>query len=525
METNAMTAVANCPRCEHELLIPARTDIAAWAKCPTCQAFFQVRDALRRDVPEILLVAPPSSDPADEAISPSTTSVEDWSEHESSRLDSEQISTGLEVDEPLLPEQSAAEEPQSAESAEAAAQQIDKLFCSAQTVADIPLPSAETTIALPKDADFEVEQADLDRPTWDDSERMERLLADVEAAPMPTGWPGTEETVETDDAEVVPPIVVASARGRHQRKSLSLAGLVTGGLGGLAAGYYVLLWILGRDGDFLQASRFIPAALLPDSFQSSPAQLAADTHSTTPATGKIAQPTAEKKTSTIDDSAEVTASYETPAASPTEPTEFEDLTATPLASPEAIIHNAPAYSLAQLAAGLEAAQAALPGLVDGDLGDKSVQRTKGLSFTKLSYLAELVTFVDSQSRPAETQALLQEAEHLFGDILARPKTRNEVAYITSKWLDSPHRRFGGLFLAGIVTKQSSGVAVVEYQLDMGAGNLLTVLARDSVIERLAGSGQPVGVVGSVIDHPAERISGYTGTAPRAVWAGMLIPLE
>ncbi len=523
-----MTAVANCPRCEHELLIPARTDIAAWAKCPTCQAFFQVRDALRRDVPEILLVAPPSSDPADEAISPSTTSVEDWSEHESSRLDSEQISTGLEVDELLLPEQSAAEEPRSTEIAEAAAQQIDRLFCSAQTVADIPLPSAETTIALSSEADLEVEQADLDRPTWDDSERMERLLADVEAAPTPTGWLETEafaETVERDDAEVVPPIVVASSHGRRQRKSLSLAGWATGGLGGLAAGYYVLLWILGRGGDFLQASRFIPAALLPDSFQSSPAQLAADTRLTTPAPGEIARPTAEEKTSTIDDSAEVTASYETPAASPTEPTEFDELTATPLVSPEAIILNAPAYSLAQLAAGLEAAQAALPGLVDGDLGDKSVQRTKGLSFTKLSYLAELVTFADSQSHPAETQALLQQAERLFGDILARPKTRNEVAYITSKWLDSPHRRFGGVFLAGNVTKQSSGAAVVECQLDMGAGNLLTVLARDSAIERLAGSGQPVGVVGSVIDHPAERINGYIGTAPRAIWAGLLIPLE
>jgi hypothetical protein len=35
----------------------------------------------------------------------------------------------------------------------------------------------------------------------------------------------------------------------------------------------------------------------------------------------------------------------------------------------------------------------------------------------------------------------------------------------------------------------------------------------------------VGVVGWIVDNPAEKVSGYTGEAQQAIWAGQLIPLQ
>jgi hypothetical protein len=423
--------------------------------------------------------------------------------------------------------------------------------------------SADSLDATTSDADFEIEEVEVDRdlPTWDDPERMEQLLAGVDGArPDENDQAGRDDSEQSEnrdesDQETIPPIVATPHRKRRRRSvAMLVAGSILGGFAGIALGCYALLWIFGRDGDFFEIARFVPSALLPEEFQTAPAQLAADmplTHQAGDTNAETAPPIGSRVNQA--EPAEVTASYEAPAATTTDssaivgeryaddryatpasatapaetdPLAFDEPATAPIdTSAAAVVADAPSYTAEQLARGLEIGREARAGLVNGELSDQAVQRTKGLSYTKLSYLAELVTFVDSQAQPEETQSLRQDAEALFRDTLSNLQTRNEVAYIATKWIDSPHRNIGGVFVAGSIANQQAAGSVVEYQVEMGAGSPLTVLAPASMTEGLEASGRTIGIVGSVVDDPATRISGYTGSAVKAIWAGMLIPLE
>src|SRR5262245_30441166 len=63
-----MARVANCPQCEHEMLIPDGVGDDAWAKCPECRAFFQLNQAPTRELASALLVEADESASADDEI-------------------------------------------------------------------------------------------------------------------------------------------------------------------------------------------------------------------------------------------------------------------------------------------------------------------------------------------------------------------------------------------------------------------------------------------------------------------------
>ena len=51
-----MARVASCPQCDHQLVIPSEATGEAWAKCPECRAFFQIGEAMSRELPTAVLV-------------------------------------------------------------------------------------------------------------------------------------------------------------------------------------------------------------------------------------------------------------------------------------------------------------------------------------------------------------------------------------------------------------------------------------------------------------------------------------
>jgi hypothetical protein len=341
----------------------------------------------------------------------------------------------------------------------------------------------------------------------------------------------------------------------------TIVGSGVAGLLGLAVGYLALLWMLGPTGDVLNAARWLPPAILPASLREPP-QLA----SRPPAdmqgqaeqrpTSDVVNANASETLPAPGESRERQASFETPAAPagagdtraqlgeryakrpaepaapivvPREPSRIEEPAATApsgdnrLPQQSMTITGAPTYSIEQFDAALRAARDAQPGLLAGELDDKTVQHTKGLSFGKLCELAETATFIDpSQSSAAAPTT--SAAETLFKDTLADPRIRREVARIVPIWIGSAHRRHGGVFFAGSIVGRNEHGAMTECQVDLGAGTTLSVLAPPAQISR-AGFSRNVIVVGSLIDKPAERIAGYSTAAPQVVWASSLIPLE
>jgi hypothetical protein len=353
-----------------------------------------------------------------------------------------------------------------------------------------------------------------------------------------------------NESPSAPFIMPGVPRVRKKRSVVRvLVGTALGALVGLSLGYFILLYVLGPEGDLLQIAKYVPSAILPKSFDKSTSIADASLPpATAPGSAATAVDLAADETPTTEESAtNVPAGYveETPADSGelatgesdvddrygTEPAPLEEPAAEPIAeetsaaAAPALPLGGPTFSVDQLAAALEAGKAAQPGLVNGDLSDGAVRKTKGASYETLGELAEALTFVDRSSPSAESDDATSGANQLFAEIFSNPHTRTEIARIVSIWVSSPHRSNSGVFFAGTASGGQIAGDVYEYEVATEEGSKFTLLAAEPIEPSGEDSDRPVGIVGAIVDDPAENISGYSGTAERAIWLTRAIPLE
>ncbi|HEX3599144.1 MAG TPA: hypothetical protein VHU84_03320, partial [Lacipirellulaceae bacterium] len=501
------------------------------------------------------------------------------------------------------------------ETPEEAAQRIDAWFRSAQTLPEVPPITESSQLAetaaeqdaepetaadldlisgLANDATADLDSHDADDldatgdyeldvpsedaqnvPPWDDSQHMDKLLAEIQDQPVDEYIPSdpalaaeakseSEAEASTDWMPDEPLPYKSSIDPKRGSRSVvrTLVMSAVGGLMGLGLGYYALLWMLGPKIDVLEAAKYLPKAMLPSSFSTPARQLA--TMSQVPLKvedEKRAEPTNDVAVAPADESAkpsdalkptdapaEKLASFTEPVGSkkgvapsddryataaatdkPAEPAAFNAPPAAPVternaASKAPPVLGAPTFTATELGAAIAAAKEAETGLVNGNLTDgRDVARTKGFSYSILADLAQKVTFVDGTS--ADVAKLQHEAEEIFQATLATPHARDEVAQIVPKWITSPNRRQGGVFFAGSILNAEQKGSVSESNVDLGNGQSLPVLLTPAVAEQLKGLAGPVAVLGWIVEKPAAQVSGYTGTAPQAVFAGKLVPLQ
>jgi hypothetical protein len=384
----------------------------------------------------------------------------------------------------------------------------------------------------------------------------EESIPSSAADPSEQGYEDLPSVVEADygeSAHDLPPALPPQRGGRRQRSALrTMVGAVVGAPVGLAIGYLLFLWWKGPNGDFLQAAKYIPAKLLPSSFAAAPLRDESVARSRPETVAdNVPEPTSK-------DSAAVPASFETPirplanpsatgednrdatsssatAAKPDsvtpaatgqhEPRRFAAPNAASLAGDEAHIVGAPLFTVAEFAATLAQAQKAQSGLVTGDLSDPALRREKGMSYAKLCDLAQIVTFCDDASAGDRLNELHRDADEVFQTVLATAHTRDEVAQIASIWIGSPHRQHGGVFLAGTIHGGDIAGDTYEYQLSTEAGGDLKLLLPRPLDTHVAAAGHPVGIVGSIVDNPASKISGYTGSSAHVIWVHDVISLD
>ncbi len=637
-----MARVANCPQCEHDLLVPDNAEPSALVKCPQCKAFFELQHAESRDLPAALIVqshTEPSGASLEVSKSPTVDNfssvatlkgdVEPISEEELKVETGEADVLDFADEEPAaghgsasLPAPRLADEPQEykqpgTESHEEAAQRIDQWFRSAKTLSDMPPldesdlagqsspemlePTNHPTGGAPTDIDrgdaasvedapdFELEApSDLPRGAapWDDSQHMDRLLSDFEGRPIDTFEPVGREAASThEEQEHFQPasdwtpdesLSIPSTAGKPERKRSILRTLVVsvfGGIIGLGLGYYALLWLgpvlnRGKEIDFLELAHYLPKSVLPPVFRTEmkpapavePSKMVDDLAAsekvvqpepTTPAEPEPVAPPApaDSTAKTPVAPAEKQATFTTPAEPAAKSTDTDDRYAIPTAKSEpgmrepapleepsakAItenipkvepvrINNAPSFAAADVTTSLEAADVAQAGLVAGNLQDgKEVARTKGVSYMAIADFAQKATFSDA----ADAAKSQQQADAFFRKLLSNAHTRDEVAQIAPRWLSHPKRPQNGVFFAGNVTHVDTMGTMVEYHVELNAGpSVIVVVPMTDRSASISGPKGPVAIVGSIIDKPADEISGYTGKAPQVVFAKKLLPLE
>jgi hypothetical protein len=201
--------------------------------------------------------------------------------------------------------------------------------------------------------------------------------------------------------------------------------------------------------------------------------------------------------------------------------------------------NAPTFTPDELSAALEEAKKAQPSLVSGNLADsKEIARAKGYSYSMLADLAQKSAFVDASAPAETTQPLQQEIEELFHQTLSDAHTRNEVALIVPKWLASPNRKHGGVFFAASKKSEDGefnlsmtdtgggfGAGLHEFKAYLEGGSSINVLLPSALGRTFVYSKGPMGIVGWIVDRPADQVPGYTGNTSQVVWVARLIPLE
>ena len=381
-----------------------------------------------------------------------------------------------------------AEEPTLAtpeERLEEATDRIDKWFRETKSQVETPSAAVGDNQESADVDDIPIEQPPElpeNQPAWDESHHIERLLADAESANATNAsnenqFPDEGDAAHSDDepaqigpqgqqAAEKPEFFIPPGRLPRRKKSLlrTLATTATSGIVGLALGYYALLWILGPTGDFLNIAHNLPSAVLPAEFQSELATRPVESRPAEPTNETFAAASEETNAPDTAEQTSYTAAADDRYGTTTEPSSagdqppmpFEEATAAPLSHGDepgiGRIANAPSYSADELAVALQAAQEEQPKLMAGSLDDGAdVRRAKGFGYLRLCDLAQKLAFVDTATRADYANALVTDAERLLQQTLADEHTRGEVARIVPMWIDSPHRKHGGVFFAGSST--------------------------------------------------------------------------
>lgn len=474
-----MTRVATCPKCAAQLAVPDSATRESQANCPYCNAEFALAGAIR----ELRNLSVSNSQGAKES-------------ELKNPFASEATLPDMGGDMPTLSTlfERFRDIPRADEDDEI---DIDE---STSELADTVVSGSSN---MPRDPfDFDTGELGIERPA--NIEYQPNALEQSEPV-IAASEPKPEERAFV--AEVV------SVSQKHKRRSRGngsmvrqMVGVVGGGVIGLTLGYFALLWWRGPDGDLLGIADRIPSMLLPSSFDA----IEMDEDRTALAEADDATKSEVEPVTFVSP----TAPTEKPKAAP-EPKPFEPPPAQPLV---ATVKDAPSYSPAQLTAALAPAEAARTGLLTGSLADAATKRTKGESYVKLCQIAETLTFLDDF---ASTENSRKSAATFFADILSDVAARNEIGQIAMRWIEFPKRPHGGVFLAGSIVSAKQAGSAHELQLELASGETVTII---TATPPAAQTGL-VGVVGSVIEYPAVRIAGYTGTASQAIWSRLVFPVE
>lgn len=310
-----------------------------------------------------------------------------------------------------------------------------------------------------------------------------------------------------------------AARKRSTAMSLvrTFIGVVGGGVVGIVAGYLVLLWIfhfLGRADEPLALAMYYPNVVKPSTFQ--------DTATTPPAVpvdhSGIADdepPTDDGTLEPIGDGGVEVASFETDVLPTDEGPEPWEFAAQP--APRAVITGAPNYTAAELQQLTSVAEEVAPDLV----APGPIDKAKGSSYARIAKLAEALTFGEG----AADVSWKNNAREVFPPLFANDERSKQVSTIAEFWLVSPKRGHGGIFFCGKpdAGRQQGSVAEYTFTLPTDSRQQLTVLVPRAMAESTVEAPSVV-VVGAVIDDPATRIEGYTGTAAQAVWSADVFPV-
>ncbi len=469
-----MSSIANCPRCNQQVALPASANLDALVQCPVCNEEFPLGRVVDQSLPQAILVDPPSVlevGPADSSSAPPPISAAPTRELEAGAADS---TASFKVDRvELLPEQPAAEStPES-------------------------LDANGTLFNQPA---FETNAPPALSPDLND---------------MPTMAPLT--------------------RRRKSNPLRHLIGIVGGGVLGLAAGYLIVLWVRGPSGDFLKVGGQLPPWMVPASFNAPEepekeltlderlAKLPKLPRNTEAPDDQLSEPTnpdnepgnqeASSPSDNLDEeSSPSSAAGDSPDSEAELPAEHQ-----PPVAEKPGLRNPPQRTAEDLDSALRQAYRVRKDFESEKLGKRQVAaylRFCRLGETFCAFRAEddeLNPEVQLRKRYRATKRILRQA------LTPGPVTQN-LQKLSALWYHKKDRPENGVLLVGTVVNSIDHGTFVESKLRLDKQTVVSIFSYN----RPGWQEHELGIVlGTIVDRPNEHLAGYTGSPQKVVWGALL----
>lgn len=330
------------------------------------------------------------------------------------------------------------------------------------------------------------------------------------------------------DREAGPTGATALRPRRRKQKSMAreLAGWVFGGVAGLVIAYYLLNFIRGESGNFLE----IPLPGVSHTYQHSPDWF--------PGWMKAAPESEEDASDEIADLSEVfrpalqeDAGGSEPPAFPVPKTEpagtppsagpYSGLGgATPPPQPRTFpdgyvgLASPPSYTSDELGEALKA--------VEERVGEKSEPISEE-AYRKWCRLAEVVTFTQRGPGAEQLRDRKAAARALLAKIGQGEANLDKIGFLAGKLCMAGNRPSNGILLAGRVISLASEGNAHGAQVELAASGRTILVAGKRPLP--AKEGESVLILGRIVDHPAENLVGFKTQQSLVVWAGLTVTIE
>ncbi len=199
----------------------------------------------------------------------------------------------------------------------------------------------------------------------------------------------------------------------------------------------------------------------------------------------------------------------------------------PVPPDEPAIIDAPQFSLADLAKAMQETGAASQKLLSAQSGkdDAALKTARTQFYLKMFAMAEALTFTNDESADGQLAGEKQAIEQIMLHQFASEKKRlDALKYNAGRWLDFSKRTTPGVVVAGTVQSCEPSGKLYEVKLGIGVSTddpIVTVLHKSD--PQLVQGDQAL-LLGAIVDDPGEKVIGYEGLEPMAIWSGMTIKL-
>ncbi|WP_146400147.1 hypothetical protein [Pseudobythopirellula maris] len=221
---------------------------------------------------------------------------------------------------------------------------------------------------------------------------------------------------------------------------------------------------------------------------------------------------------------ETPASYEAPAA---EPSAFGNGPIAPTQPANgSLLVGAPNYGPQELAEAMRGADEAARAFAAGSLDNPEQAAAMGQSYASLCRVARVLTLLDDGAMGPDAEFDRLQASQLLKRSLRLQDARINSRRVASAWVGWSERTDGGVFFAGKPIASRERGSVFEYTFALEGGETVPVLSEERIDGKriLVAQATEIGVIGVVVENPAERVAGYIGDAPRAVWCRKTLAL-